>query len=78
MRRELRRRAKRLRRGQAEPRYANLHTAEQLADVYERTIERDEILEQKKRDFERIGHDLSRVLEENDPETTTPAGRPRF
>src|SRR4029078_12738484 len=32
------------REGKAEPRYKNLHTAEELADIYERTVQRDEMV----------------------------------
>jgi hypothetical protein len=68
LRRGFRRAAERLRRRKAQPRYRNLHTSEELADVYERTVQRDEILEQALRDFKRITLDLGRVLEENGPE----------
>jgi hypothetical protein len=67
-RRKFRRAAARLRLGKAEPRYKNLHTAEQLADIYERTVQRDEILEQALGDFKRITLDLGRTLEECGPE----------
>jgi hypothetical protein len=67
-RRELRRNAQRLRRRSVQPRYRNLHTSEELADIYERTVQRDEILEEAFRDFTRITLNLGRVLEENDPE----------
>ena len=67
-RRQLRRDAARLRLGKAQPRYRNLHSAEQLADIYERTARRDQIFEQALRDFKRIVQDLDRLLEENDPE----------
>jgi len=67
MRRELRRNAARLRQGTVEPRYKNLHSAEELADLYERTAQRDEIYEQTVRDFNRISRDLARVLEEKPP-----------
>ena len=67
MRRELRRNAARLREGKAEPRYKNLHTAEELAAVYERTAQRDEMFEQGKRDLQRIARDLGRILEQNPP-----------
>lgn len=67
-RRALRRDAARLRRGQVEPRYKNLHTAEELAAVYERTIRRDEMFEQSVRDFRRIARDLDRLLKQNPPE----------
>jgi len=64
---ELRRGAARLRMGKAQPRYRNLHTAEELADIYERTVRRDEILEQGLEDLNRITRDLGRVLEETTP-----------
>jgi hypothetical protein len=67
LRRELRRNAKRLRQGNAQPRYKNLHTAEELAGIYEQTVRRDEILEQVFTAFKKISRELSRVLEENDP-----------
>src|ERR1700760_1655117 len=57
-RRQLIRDAKRLRKGQAEPRYRNLHDAEQLADLYERTARRDEIREQGQKDLQRISAQL--------------------
>ena len=66
-RREFRRRAMRLRMGKTQPRYQNLHTAEELAGIYERTARRDEILEQAFKDFRQITLELG-VLEENDPE----------
>jgi hypothetical protein len=68
MRRKLRRTVRRLRGRQAEPRYKNLHNAEELADIYERTIQRDEILEKGVRNFKRITLDLGRVFKENGPE----------
>lgn len=70
LRRECRRTAARLRQHKALPRYGNLHTAEELADIYERTVQRDEILEQALRDFRRITLDLGRVMDESatDPE----------
>jgi hypothetical protein len=66
-RRALRREAARLRQGKAEPRYKNLHTAEDLAALYERTVQRDEMIEQGIRDFKRITRDLDCILEENTP-----------
>lgn len=68
LRREYRRKAARLRQGKLQPRYANLHTAEQLADIYERTIRRDEILEGVRRDLRRIALDLRRIIETNGDE----------
>jgi hypothetical protein len=63
-RRALRRDAARLRLGKTEPRYTNLHTAEELAALYERTVQRDEIFEQSVRDFKRIARELDRIREE--------------
>ena len=74
MRRKLRRAARRLRGRQAEPRYKNLHTAEELADIYERTIQRDEILEKGIKDFQRINLEFGRVFEENGPEVEKTVG----
>lgn len=67
-RREFRRAARRLRERKAQPRYRNLHTSEELAEIYERTVQRDDILEQGLSDFKRITQDLGRLVEENDPE----------
>jgi hypothetical protein len=67
-RRALRRDAARLRQGKAEPRYKNLHSADQLAALYERTVQRDEIFEQTVRDFNRIARELERIREENPSE----------
>jgi hypothetical protein len=67
LRRQLRRNAARLRAGTLEPRYKNLHTAEELADVYERTVRRDEIVEQTPIDIRRIMSELKRLFEENAP-----------
>jgi hypothetical protein len=68
LRRRFRRSAERLRLGKAQPRYGNLHNSEELADICERTAERDEILEQTARDLVWINRELDRVVEENDPE----------
>src|SRR5438552_5577895 len=67
MRRLLRRGAERLRRGEAQPRYKNLFTAEQLADLYEQTIRRDEIHDQTREEFWRIGLEIGRALQEDGP-----------
>jgi hypothetical protein len=67
-RRELRRRAARLRQQRVEPRYKNLHSAEELAAIYERTAQRDEILEKGRRDLQRISLELKRIRSEKDPE----------
>ncbi|HYI11004.1 MAG TPA: hypothetical protein VEK57_18245 [Thermoanaerobaculia bacterium] len=66
-RRQLRRSAARLRAGKSRPRYVNLHSSEELADVHERTARRDEILEQAVEEFRQITLELGRVMEENDP-----------
>lgn len=73
-RRKLRRDAKRLRGQQVEPRYKNLHSADELADIYEHTVQRDEIIEKEVRDFQRITMALGRVLEEKDPEVGNAIG----
>jgi len=65
-RREFRRRAARLRGQKVEPRYKNLHSAEELADLYERTAQRDEILEKARRDLQRISAELKRIRSEKD------------
>jgi hypothetical protein len=74
LRRELRREAARLRQGKTEPRYKNLHTAEGLADIYERTVRRDEMVEQTRKELRRIDFQLRRLLEENGPEAITAIG----
>src|SRR3954453_13236514 len=66
-RRLLRRGAERLRRGEAQPQYKNLFTAEQLADIYQQTILRDEIREQADAEFLRIGREIARAIEEDGP-----------
>jgi len=66
-RRLLRRGAERLRRGEAQPKYKNLFTAGQLADIYEQTILRDEIHEQADAEFSRIGREIARVMQEDGP-----------
>lgn len=68
LRREARRSAARLRQGQLQPRYPNLHTAEQLADIYERAARRDEILDGVRRDLRRIALELERIVETNGDE----------
>jgi hypothetical protein len=66
-RRQMRRGAARLRDGKAQPRYLNLHSSEELADVYERTVRRDELLEEAVREFRRVTLELGRIVEQNDP-----------
>jgi len=66
-RRLLRRGAERLRRGDAQPRYKNLYTARQLADIYEQTIRRDEIRDQTNAEFLRIGREIGRAISEDGP-----------
>ena len=67
-RRALRREAARLRQGKTEPRYKNLYTAEQLAALYERTAQRDELFEQSVKDFKRIAREIERIREEHPAE----------
>jgi hypothetical protein len=67
MRRLLRRGAERLRRGEAQPKYKNLFTAEQLADIYQQTILRDEIHEQADAEFLRIGREIARIIQQDGP-----------
>ncbi len=67
-RRQLLRDARRLRKGQTEPRYKNLHSAEELADLYERTAWRDEIRGQAQRDLLRISAEMKRIRREKDAE----------
>jgi hypothetical protein len=68
MRRKLRRAAKRLREQKAQPRYRNLHSAEELAVICERTVRRDEIHEKARRDLHRISLELKRIRKEKAPE----------
>jgi hypothetical protein len=68
LRRKCRRIARRLRQQKAEPRYKNLHTAEELAGIYERAAQRDEIREKGKTDLQRISMELKRIRTEKDPE----------
>jgi hypothetical protein len=75
VRRKYRRDARRLREQRMQPCYSNLHSAEELADIYERTAQRDEILEQAQRDFKRITRDLGRLFQEKDPEVDNAIGK---
>lgn len=68
MRRKYRRAARRLREQKSQPRDPNLHSAEALAESYERAVQRDEIIEKGARDFQRITQDLGQLLKENEPE----------
>lgn len=70
-RRVLRRDAARLREGKAEPRYKNLHTAEELAALYERTALRDEIIEHGVRLIKWIARDFGRIRKEHPAELQT-------
>jgi hypothetical protein len=65
MRRKCRRYARLLREEKAEPRYRNLHTAEELAGIYERAAKRDEIRDQGKRVLHRLSLELTRIRKEN-------------
>jgi len=66
-RRLLRRGVERLRSGEAQPRYKNLFTAGQLADICERTIRRDEIHDQTRKEFLRIVREIGRAIREDSP-----------
>lgn len=66
-RRAFRRAAEQLRQGKTAARYPNLHNAEEEAALYERTIRRDEILEQALHDFEEISRELGLIVQENPP-----------
>ncbi|MGA8808095.1 MAG: hypothetical protein WB973_09490 [Thermoanaerobaculia bacterium] len=68
MRRKSRRAAGRLREQKAQPRYRNLHSAEELSVIYERTVRRDEIHEKAKRDLQRISLEMKRIRKEKAPE----------
>ena len=68
MRRKSRRTARRLREQKAQPRYRNLHSAEELAIAYERAVRRDEIHEKARRDLHRISLELKRIRKEKAPE----------
>jgi len=65
MRRKCRRYARLLREQKAEPRYRNLHTAEELAGIYERAAKRDEIRDQGKRVLHRLSLELKRIRKDN-------------
>ena len=64
-RREFRRNARRLRERKVHPGRSSAHTAEDFADLFERTVRRDEIYEQARRDFNRIAAEIDRTHEEN-------------
>jgi hypothetical protein len=67
-RRALRRDAARLRQGKAEPRYKNLHTAEDLADLYERTAQRDEMVERTAKGMKQVAREIDRIRAEHPAE----------
>ncbi len=67
-RREFRRRAARLRAGKVQLRYRNLHTAEELADILERTVQRDEMLERDGEELKRITREMNTAIEQGGPE----------
>ena len=68
-RRSMRRHAERLRRGEVQPRWKNLYTAEQLAGILEDTVRRDEIRQHVQEESVRIGREIARAIAE-DPEGT--------
>ncbi|HEX3535014.1 MAG TPA: hypothetical protein VHT23_12435, partial [Gemmatimonadaceae bacterium] len=61
---ELRRLAKRLRKGQIHPHYGNILSGAELADIYERTILRDEIIEAAHKDLRRAIATLEKLIQE--------------
>jgi hypothetical protein len=61
---ELRRRAKRLRKGQLHSQYGNILSDPELADIYDLTIRRDEIIEAAHADLRRALAELERLIEE--------------
>jgi hypothetical protein len=64
-RRSMRRHAERLRRGEIQPRYKNLYTAEQLAAILENTARRDEVRQQIDAELLRIGREIGSVIAED-------------
>ncbi len=61
---ELRRLAKRLRKGQLHPSYGNILSGPELADIYELTILRDEIIEAAHKDLRRAIAKLEKLIQE--------------
>jgi hypothetical protein len=57
-----------LRNGKSQPPDGSGHTAEELADIRERTVRRDEIVEREYREIKRLTHEFGLVLAERDPE----------
>ncbi|HEY2324677.1 MAG TPA: hypothetical protein VGJ82_17585 [Thermoanaerobaculia bacterium] len=68
MRRQYRRFAARLRAGKVEPRYKNLFSAEQLADICEQACRRDEFLEKALKELLALANELCALLSENEAE----------
>ena len=66
MRRKYRRFAARLRAGKVEPRYKNLFTAEQLADICEQACDRDEFLEKAIKELRALADELHAIIAENE------------
>lgn len=67
-RREFRRNAKRLRKGQMIPVYENIHDGLQLADILERTVKRDDAFDKARDKFRAAERELRHLTEEDDPE----------
>ena len=65
---ELRRKAKRLRKGQLQPTHQNIHTGEQLADIYDRTVQRDDVFDRERLNFMHANRELEPIIKEGDPE----------
>lgn len=64
----LRRKAKRLRKGQLASVHKNLHSDLELADIYERTAQRDDILDAERAKFSAAELELAPIVEEGDAE----------
>jgi hypothetical protein len=68
MRRQFRRFAARLRAGKVEPRYPNLFTAEELADICEQAANRDEFIENAVKELRQISDELQALISEEQAE----------
>lgn len=67
-RRELRRQAKRLRKGQMVPVYENIHDPQQLADILDATSQRDDAFDKARASFRPAERELNLLASEGDPE----------
>ncbi|HEX7136696.1 MAG TPA: hypothetical protein VF219_02575 [Vicinamibacterales bacterium] len=67
-RRDLRRKARRLRKGQLKPIHENLHDGLELADIFEATAQRDDTLDEARTAFMQANLELEPIILEGDPE----------